>query len=153
MAEEKGWKATIEEAIADGRVDVGLLKDGKKIAIEISVTNTPEYEVENISKCLKAGYAQVISCSQDKKHLEKIRSLAEEKLPKEDQGKVKFLAPEELLFFLEEEAAQDAGKEDRVKGYKVRVNYQPLNADDKKRKREAIGQVISGAFKRLKGKE
>ena len=57
-----------------------------------------------------------------------------------------------VLFYLEEEAAKDSSKEDRVKGYKVKVNYQPVSSSEKKIKREAVAQVILGAFRRLKGK-
>ncbi len=153
MAEEKGYKATIEEPISDGRVDVGLLKNGKKIACEVSVTNTPEYECSNIEKCLKAGYDKVIMCSQDKKHLEKIRSFVMEKLSGSDLEKVMFFEPEELLFYFEEEAAKNSNKEERVKGYKVKVNYQPVSTSEKNIKREAVAQVILGAFRRLKGRE
>jgi hypothetical protein len=153
IAEEKGYKATIEEAIPDGRVDVGLLRNGKKIACEISVTNAPDNELGNIEKCLKAGYDKVLMCSQDKKHLERIRNLVMEKLADFALEKVSFFEPEELFIYLEEEAAKDSSKEQRVKGYKVKVNYNPLSQDDKKRKREAVAQVILGAFKRLKGKD
>jgi hypothetical protein len=153
MAEEKGYKATVEEAIPDGRVDVGLIRDGTKIAIEISVTNTAEYESANIEKCLKAGYNTVIMVAQDKRHLERIRTLVTEKLSEVDQGKVMFFEPEELFFYFEEEAAKGSMKEERVKGYKVKVQYQAVNSQEKKIKREAVAQVILGAFKRLKGKE
>ena len=153
MAEEKGYKATVEEAITDGRVDVGLLKDGKKIAIEISVTTSPEHECSNIEKCLKAGYDRVVMVAQDKRSLEKIRVLAIEKMVESDQEKVMFFDPEELLFYLEEEAAKESAKEKRVKGYKVKVKYAAVSSDQKKIKREAVAQVILGAFRRLKGKE
>ena len=153
MAEEKGYKATVEEAIPEGRVDVGLLKEGKKIAIEISVTTSPEHEVGNIEKCLKAGYDRVVMVAQDKRSLEKIKTSALEKLNDSDLEKVSFFEPEELLFYLEEEAAKESTKKERVKGYNVKVNYQPLSPTDKKRKRDAVAQVILGAFKRLKGKE
>lgn len=152
MAEEKGYKATIEESIPDGRVDVGLLKNGKKIACEISVTNSPEHECANIEKCLKAGYDKIIMTSQDKKHLEKIRALVEEKTSKSDLEKIMFLEPEDLFLFFEEEAAKESTKEERVKGYKVKVNYQPVSKADKERKREAVGEVMLKALKRLKGK-
>ncbi len=152
MAEEKGYKATIEEPIPDGRVDVGLLKNGRRIACEISVTTNAEHEVSNIKKCLKAGYEAVIMCAQDKRHLEKIEILIIPELTDLDNERVRFLLPEDLFFYLEEEAAKDSAKVERVKGYKVNVNYQPLETSDKNRKREAVAQVILGAFKRLKGK-
>jgi hypothetical protein len=84
--------------------------------------------------------------------LEKIQTLVTEKLSKSDLEKVVFFEPDEFFSYLEEEAAQESSTEKRVKGYKVKVNYSPLNQEDKKRKREAVAQVILGAFKRLKGK-
>jgi len=153
MAEEKGYKATIEEPIEGGRVDVGLSKNRQKIACEISVTNTPEHECGNIEKCLNAGYDTVIMCSQDRKHLARIRDFTTEKLKAPALEKVQFLEPEELLFYFEEEGARASTKEERIKGYKVQVNYQPVDRADKERKREAVAKVILGAFKRLKSKE
>lgn len=153
MAEEKGYKATIEEQILDGRVDVGLLKNGRKIACEISVTTNPEHEASNIKKCLDAGYGTVIMCSQDRRHLEKIRTIITGYLTASDWEKIRYFLPDELFAYLEEQAATDSTKEDRVKGYKVKVKFQPLATGDKERKREAVAQVILGAFKRLKVKE
>jgi hypothetical protein len=151
MAEEKGYKATLEQPTSDGgRVDVGLERNGKRVAVEITVTTTSEHELGNIEKCLKAGYDKVIVCSQGKKNLEKIRVLVMEKLEESGIEKVMFFEPDELLFYLEDEAAQDLYKEERVKGYKVKVNYQPVSSGDKKMKREAVAQVILGAFRRLK---
>lgn len=98
LAQEKGYKATIEEPVHDGRVDIGLLKNGKKIAVEISVTNTAEYEYSNIEKCIKAGYDKVLMCSLDKKHLEKIRALVMERMSESALDKVLLFEPEELLF-------------------------------------------------------
>ncbi len=65
IAEKNGYRAVIEEEIPEksGRVDVGLEKDGEKIACEISITTTPEHEFKNIEKCLKAGYNKVLFCS------------------------------------------------------------------------------------------
>jgi len=43
-----------------------------------------------------------------------------------------------------------AGREERVKGYKVRVQYQALEEEEKKAKREAIAQVILQSLRRQK---
>ncbi len=131
-------------------VDVGLELDGKKIACEISITTTNEQELKNIEKCLAAGYEKVILCSSDKKTLVKVKTLALEKLSESDQQKVLFFQPEELFFFLEEEAASSISKEQRVKGYKVRVKYKPVGETEKKTKRDAVGQVILQALRRMK---
>jgi len=71
MAEDKGYKATIEQPTADGsgRVDVALERNGKRIACEISVTSTPEQELKNIEKCLASDFERVILCSPERKTL------------------------------------------------------------------------------------
>jgi len=38
----------------------------------------------------------------------------------------------------------EASKEERLKGYKIKVQYQPVQDMEKKTKREAIGRVILG---------
>lgn len=75
---------------------------------------------------------------------------AVDRLSIENTEKVMFLQPEEIYFFLEQEAASSINKEERVKGYKVKVKYQPVQAEEKKNKREAVGQVLLQALKRLK---
>lgn len=63
-----------------------------------------------------------------------------------------FFKPDELLSYLEAEAALEAGREERVKGYKVKVQYQPVEEGEKKTKREAIAQVILQSLRRQKEK-
>ena len=154
MAEDKGYKAVIEQATPDGqgKVDVSLERDGKKIACEISITSTDDQELKNIEKCFSAGYEKVILCSPEKKTLEDVRALATQKLNESDQKKVLFFQPEEFFFYLEKEVASKAGKEERVKGYKVKVQYQPVQETEKKTKREAVANVIIQALKRMKNK-
>jgi len=149
MAEEKGYRAVIEEPTPDGgRVDVGLEQDGERIACEVSVTSTDEQELSNIEKCLRAGYNSVILCSPEKRTLEKIKPLVFRRVDESDRTKLLFFQPEELFSYLETEAATLAGKEERVKGYRVKVQYQALEEEEKKAKREAIAQVILQSLRR-----
>lgn len=151
-AEEKGYRAIIEKPTPDGlgKVDVGLERNGKKIACEISLTSTGEQELSNIEKCLKADYDEVILCSPEKKTLGKVEKLTAQKLKESEQQKALFFQPEELFFQLEEQAAGEASKEERVKGYKVKVEFQPVAEAEKRTKREAVAQVIFQALRRLK---
>lgn len=151
MAEEKGFRAIIEKAIlGGGSVDVSIERDGKLIACEISETTSDSHELKNIEKCLAAGYEKVILCSQEKKFLEKVRAGSEKGLRRDEVARVLFLQPEELYFLLEEEAASLAGKEERVKGYRVKTSFSPVREGEKKTKREAVAKVILGAMKRMK---
>ena len=155
IAEDKGYKATIEFPVSDGsgRVDVSLERGEKKIACEISMTSTEDQELKNIKKCVAAGYEKIIVCSPDQKTLESIKSLVSQNIAESDQGKIFFFRPEELLLFLEEETAAELTKEERVKGYKVKVQYQTASDAEKKVKREAVAQVILQAMKRMREKK
>jgi hypothetical protein len=61
-----------------------------------------------------------------------------------------FLQPEELYFFLKEEAAGMAGKQERVRGYRVKTTFSSVCEGEKKSKREAVAIVILGAMRRVK---
>jgi hypothetical protein len=149
MAEEIGFKAVIEEATPEGgKVDVGLKRDSLKIACEISITSTNEQELSNIEKCLRAGYEKVILCSPERKTLEKVKSLFSQRFGEAEKEKVLFFLPEELFSYLQ---TLSLSKEERVKGYKVKVEYQPVEEEEEKLKREAIAQVVLQALQRLKG--
>ncbi|GAG56524.1 unnamed protein product, partial [marine sediment metagenome] len=151
MAEKKGYRAIVEEPTPDGtgRVDVGLEREGRRIACEISLTSTDKQELSNIKKCLLAGYEKIVLCSPEKRTLEKVKAFVYRELKESDKEKVLFFKPEELFSYLEEEAAFEESKEERVKGYKVKVRYQPVGETEKRTKREAVGQVILQALRRL----
>jgi len=154
MAQDKGFRVIVEEATPnkDGRVDVGLERNGKRIACEVSVTTGDEHELGNIVKCLEAGYDAVVLCSSDRKTLDKVKRLATQRLSEPDLAKVFFLQPEDLFFYLEQEAASGAAGEERVKGYKVNVRYEPVAEAEKMAKRAAISKVILQGQARLKDK-
>lgn len=155
LAEKSGYVATIEEPTSDGRgrVDVGFRRDGSKIACEVSITTSPEHELANIEKCLGSRYDRVILCCPEQKQMEKVKALCLSRLPDPDQQRVLFLDPAELAVMLEEEAASAAGKEGRVKGYKVKVNYQAVDGSEKKSKREAIAQIMLQSLRHDRDKE
>ena len=78
----------------------------------------------------------------EQKSITKIKKLVEANLTKSDQQKVVYLTPGELAFYFEEEAAGRAGKEERVKGYRVKVKYQPMAEGEKEAKRKTLARVF-----------
>lgn len=155
MAEQRGYKAVIEEQTPDGngRVDVGLERDGKKIAFEVSVTTDEAHELQNIRKCLNAGYGKVIVVTPDKKSLEKIIIITAENLADADLSKLIILQPEGLFTFFEGGETDEVHQEERIKGYRVKVHYPVGNDLDKRNKRQAIAEVILKSFRRFKGQK
>ncbi|MGV7222187.1 MAG: type IV secretory system conjugative DNA transfer family protein [Nitrospinales bacterium] len=151
IAEEKGFRAIIEKQVLDGAgsVDVSLEKEDQQIACEISVTSTAQQELGNIQKCIAAGFNQVILLSSEMKTLRKLKDFVSENLEEESLKKVLFFLPEEFISFLEKTEAKEKSNEQRVRGYKVKVNYTAIEESDKKARRQAIAKVILQAMKRL----
>lgn len=154
LAEQRGFKATIEEPTSDGlgRVDVGLMRDGEKIACEISVTTNNDHELKNIEKCFQSGYHKILFCTSDKIRIKNLKKLIDEKFDPEHVDKVFLLQPDELtLFFDQEKKEETLQKEGNVvKGYRVKIEYNDISDAKKKQKREAIGGVIVQSLRRLR---
>ena len=151
MAEDRGFRAIIEEPTPDGsgRIDVGLEQNGRRIACEISVTTDEEQEFHNIEKCLSAGYDKIILCSPDRKKLCRIEAYASRKVDREDQDKISYFEPETLFAFLDEQAEKMGVKEGRVKGYRVKVEYQQMTEAERNKRRETVAQVVLRSIARM----
>ncbi len=152
MAEDRGFRAVVEEPTPDGsgRVDVGLDLGEEKVACEISVTTNAEQEIHNIQKCLSAGYTKVIVCSPEKRNLEAIRKAVEATLTENELGRLKLMQPEELFRFLDERSAHGAVEGKRVSGYRVKVHYQSVSEAERSQKREAMANVVLQTLRRMK---
>ena len=89
-AEGKGYEVSVEESITgtNETVDLGLNQNGKRTAVEISVTSSSEHEVNNISKCLKAGYDKVIVLTLEEDKMLEIQNLIKRVLSQEEQSNV-----------------------------------------------------------------
>jgi hypothetical protein len=150
MAESKGYKATIEEPTPDGkgRVDVSLERNGKRIACEISVTTEVEWEVHNLEKCLNAGYDLTVACSNEKRTIENIRRKIESSFDDSMRSKVLICEPEQFFLYLDQEVAKDSTTETRMKGYRVKVEYDPLSENERKNKEASITRVVLSSRKK-----
>jgi excisionase family DNA binding protein len=104
MAESYGFAVEIEKSVLDGAgfVDVSLEKENLKIACEVSVTSTPDYETRNILKCLTAGYNYAFVVVSNQKKLPAINAKLLSAIPFELQDKVKTVSLTGLLTFLRE---------------------------------------------------
>ena len=95
--EEKGYQTKIE-GFAEGKatVDLELIDpEGRRIAIEIQMST--DHAMENIIKCLKAGYDEVIIASEEDTILRGIEEKAESCLGSEARARVKYKLLKEVL--------------------------------------------------------
>ena len=149
MAEARGYKTLIEEPTPDGkgRVDVSLEKNGRKIACEIGITTSKEWEVHNVMKCLAAGYDPVIAISNDKKGIDLMQKQLNKAFDEATRKKIFVMEPEQLFFYLDTESAKEATTEKRVKGYRVKVEYTASPERETKYKREMVTKSILNSMK------
>jgi hypothetical protein len=141
MAEVRGYIATIEALTPDGkgRVDILLEKGNTTIACEVSVTTPKEWEFQNIQKCIEAGYSMIVSLASEKKTLQKIQEEVQAHIP---NATIHYFTPEELITYLDTQSAKEASTETRMKGYRVKVEYNTLSHEETKTKREGIMRTI-----------
>lgn len=144
MAESRGYTASIEEPTSDGKgkVDVSLKRNNKRIAVEINDTSKDEWELHNIEKCLAAGYDIVVACSTDIQVQTRMTAKIEEKFNAVYRGKILILSPDSLFLYLDSEIAKEASSDVRVKGYRVKVDYEAVPEDEMNRKRDAIAKSV-----------
>lgn len=144
LAEDRGYRAVIEQPIlaGAGSVDVSLEKGERRIACEISVTTETDHEIDNIQKCLAGGYDTVVALSSDAKVVRRVQERAAVVLEAEALARVRFQQPEDLVLFLDELAAGEASGEATVRGYRVKRRFQPVTPEDAKLRKEAIARVL-----------
>ena len=153
LAEERGFRASIEETILDGagRVDVSLIRGKSRIACEISVTTNQDHELGNVEKCLAAGYTDVVLVGSNERHIKSLAKFIEENLDEAEQGKVRYIVPERLTEYLDSLGEAPQPTEQTVRGYKVRTVQQVVDPKEAGARRQAISEVIARSLKRSRG--
>ncbi|OQP64743.1 hypothetical protein A3860_18465 [Niastella vici] len=151
MAEQRGFKATLEAPTytRTGFVDVSLERNNKRIAIEISVTTSAAWEMNNIKKCLAEGYDTVIACSPNTRTLENIRTHIVA-LPETDRAKIVVFNPDALFEYLDTLVQADVPTEDTMQGWHVNVKLRTISDEEAKGKSTAIKRVLASTPKKKK---
>lgn len=149
LAEERGFRASIEETILDGagRVDVSLIRGESRIACEISVTTNQDHELGNVEKCLAAGYTEVVLVGSNERHIKSLAKFIEENLDESEQGKVRYIVPEHLIEYLDSLGEALQPTEQTVRGYKVRTVQHVVDPKEGGARRQAIAGVIARSLK------
>jgi hypothetical protein len=144
LAQARGFKATIEQPVLDGRsVDVGLVHEAFSIAVEISITNSSEYELSNIEKGFEAGFDEVFLIVPDPSRRNRYRANIADKLDDTRREKCLVIGPDELTDLLNERAAKASTDETIVRGWKVTTHYTPVSEEEAKHRREAVAKIIA----------
>ncbi|HEX8566996.1 MAG TPA: helix-turn-helix domain-containing protein [Pyrinomonadaceae bacterium] len=126
MAESCGFEVEIEKSVlgGTGSVDVSLQKENLKIACEVSVTSTIDYETKNVLKCLAAGYDYAVVVVSNQKKLPSLETKLQSQVPVPEIHKVKVFGLSGLFKFLRESTApKDAAQKKPEKLDGQRLNF------------------------------
>lgn len=149
MAHQRGFKVVLEEELSDGkRVDVGLTKNDMRIAIEISVTNTNDYEVQNIQKCIENKFNYIFMISDSERHLKNIQTKTFEVINKKHHNRIFFVASDNFVEILDSLITEKQTTEKQIKGYRVKTNYSPKSYT--KDSQNTIGKIILNSLRKKK---
>ena len=153
LAEERAFRASIEEPILNGagKVDVHLARGDRKIAVEISVTTGRDWELQNVEKCLSAGYEEVLIVSTNARHLKSLARFIPANLDETAREKVQFVCPEDFIAYLDQGAVDpQPTTEAMVRGYKVKVTHEALSPEEIAERRTAVARVIVRSLAKTK---
>lgn len=149
LAQDRGFRAGVEHKLpGGGRVDVAL-EGPLRIACEISISTPPDHELENIRKCLAAGFQEVVLVALDTRQLARMRRHATAVLDEASLSRVSFMRPEEIIDLLDRAVASHEPLETHVRGYRVRVKGGHAT-DDAYARRQAIARVVAASMKRIR---
>ena len=146
IAEKYGFIATVEKQVLGGigRIDVALENGVIKVACEVAVTNTVEYEVQSVQKCLSAGYDQVIVLSVNEQHLNEIERAAASTIGADHIVKVAFLKPDNFHLYLDRLCSDnpDVSGDLKVKGYEIHTSHADVTTSAAEVIKETIIEIL-----------
>jgi hypothetical protein len=151
-AQGMGYRAIIEEHLSGGaQIDVALKKAERTIACEISITTPNANEIENVRKCIAAGYDFVALICPDVKRIAGLERAVVPTLTETEQAKVRFFStPDALFSFIEELDAKDASREKTSRGYRVKMSHQIIDNTSKEERTKMLAKIVAESLKRTK---
>jgi hypothetical protein len=157
VAEELGFRVIVEKSVLDGKgsIDLILERQGEAIACEINVESTIDYEMGNIAKCLKAGFARIAVICPRPDRLVRLGEAVRGCLAPAEAANVIFFSPDDFAAHLQtvsrgeqEAAAPDAPTETRRRGYKVKRNFVKVSPEEAKAREQMAIKMIAERLRR-----
>jgi hypothetical protein len=97
-AEKLGFLVTVEKNLPGfGQIDLVLTRDGYSIACEVNVEGTIDYEVGNVSKCLRAGFLNIAVIGPSTDKLAKLSSAVANSLGADKAKHVDYFLPDAFI--------------------------------------------------------
>jgi hypothetical protein len=126
-----------------GLVDLVLRLGSIRLACEISVTTSPEHELGNLRKCVRAGFDQIVHVCNDTRKRRKLEDLAAAEFPPAELRKFRYLTRVQLVHLLGNLAL---GEADRHKASEVPAVPPAADAKGERPTANERAQVESDAW-------
>ena len=158
VAEELGFRATLESQIGTGGADLALERGELRIAVEISITTGATHEVENVLKCFNAPFTHIAFITADLRKAEQVRERVCARLSEADAARVGFYQVETFVEYLRslpkaevEQAAQPTCSKPtktKVKGWTVKTKVTEQTTEEGRMREEEAMKAIAGALRK-----
>jgi hypothetical protein len=144
IGQKFNFLSTIEKGIEGAkRIDVLLIRSDVTIAVEVSVSNTIDYEIENIQKCL-AHATHIVMTSPNSRHLEHIKDKARQVFTKDILARLHFFLPSEVESFLASFKKPTVSETEKiVHGYRVKVTEAKTDPQSLANKMSELAKIMS----------
>ena len=152
-AEAQGFRATLEVDVLDGagRVDVALVRDDARIAVEIAVTMTAEQIAASVTKALTAGFTMAVVVFAEDAVRRQHESPARELLDAKDRPRVKFLDADGFRALLQE-LSDAADAKLSPAGYRLVVENLSIARDALTTRRRTLARLVGASLLRDKSR-
>lgn len=157
-AESLGFRATIEKQLPGTLESTDLLleREGVSVAVEITVTNTLDYELKNIGKCLRAGVSLVAVVGSDDAKLRKLEAAAQNTFSSQVVKLLGFFTPEEFVSRLQEfvlippppDSPKKIEGSTTHKGWKVRTTVVTLSPEEMKEREAEAAKILAASLRK-----
>ncbi len=157
LAESLGFRATAEKQLPGTleRTDLLIERDGFTLAVEVTVTNTLSYELQNIGKCLRAGVSEVAVVAVDPAKLAKIEAAALVTYGSQHGERMRFFLRDGFCDHLQSivlatPAQPQPDQPTKHKGWTVKTTTVHISLEEAKEREAAAAKILADALRKPK---
>lgn len=158
LAESLGFRATIERQLPGTLecTDLLLEREGFTMAVEITVTNTLDYELRNIGKCLRAGVTQVAIVAVDGEKIAKLETAALVSYGVQHRERLLFFTKDAFIEHLQTlvltspPPEPENPKPTKHKGWTVKTVSVQITPEEAKEREAAAAKILAKSIRDIK---
>jgi len=147
-----GFAVEVQVFGGAGKVDFVLSRTGQTLACELSVTQTIDYEVGNVAKCIAAGFKQIVMIAVSEAKLRNLETAIRNSLGAESAAFVSFFLPDAFLAYLRKlPPPKPVGPEvKKVLGYNKKTTYDDDSPEGVKATEDRMIRLMGEIVRRKK---